>query len=171
MNRIRYVLFLSVLMLGDAMASTSVIEKYVSEPEVVGKSKLTYLFWDVYNATLYAPGGEYLEGKPFALTLEYLRDFEGESIAVRSAKEIHDQKTADKATIESWTEVMKAIFPDVKKGQTITGVVDNKLHSHFYLGDELLGSVEDEKFSASFFGIWLSDKTSEPRMRDKLLGS
>ena len=33
----------------------------------------------------------------------------------------------------------------------------------------LLGEVTDEAFSARFFGIWLSPKTSQPRFRDTLL--
>ena len=71
------------------------ITSYVPSAQKVGEGRLTYLFWDVYDATLYAPEGSWKEGKPFALKLSYLRAIEGKQIADRSAEEIRNQGIND----------------------------------------------------------------------------
>jgi hypothetical protein len=65
---------------------------------------------------------------------------------------------------------MWAIFPNIKEGENITGVVDENKHTHFYHEGILIGSIDDKTFAQSFFGIWLDEKTSEPKMRKQLLG-
>ena len=43
--------------------------------------------------------------------------------------------------------------------------------SAFYFNDNLVGSIEDPMFGPLFVDIWLSEKTSEPKLRQQLLGS
>lgn len=42
---------------------------------LLGESRLSFLFWDVYDARLYVTDDFYQPDKPFALTLHYLRIF------------------------------------------------------------------------------------------------
>ena len=57
------------------------ISQYVPEAEKVGAGRLSVMIWDVYDAALYAPQGQFNENKPFALELTYLRHIPGEKIA------------------------------------------------------------------------------------------
>ena len=41
---------------GAVTANPLVADRYVPQAGKVGDGVLTYLFWDVYKATLYAPG-------------------------------------------------------------------------------------------------------------------
>jgi hypothetical protein len=66
---------------------------------------------------------------------------------------------------------MKALFPDVKEGDRLTGEYKPGHGATFYLGDRLLGTIADDAFAAAFFDIWLSPKTSEPGLRAQLLGT
>lgn len=154
---------------GGAMANQTVVDQYVDNAEIVGEAKFEYIFWDVYRAKLYAPDGEYRQQSAYALSLTYLRDFDGDAIAERSIKEMKSQGFNDKQKLDEWEVTMKSLFPDVRKGQTITGIADRQGNAHFYLDDALLGSVEETSFTQQFFAIWLSDKTSEPRLRKRLL--
>lgn len=154
---------------GVAMANESVINQYIENPKEVGSVKFEYIFWDVYFATLYAPEGAFDADQPYALSLKYLRDFDGASIAERSVKEMKQQGFNDKQKLTEWEAVMVEIFPDVKKGQTITGISNAEGEALFYLDEQLLGTVPDPDFTSKFFDIWLSDKTSEPKLRQKLL--
>ena len=43
----------------------------------VGEARYSYLFWDVYDARLFAPQGKWQPQESFALALTYLRDFDG----------------------------------------------------------------------------------------------
>jgi hypothetical protein len=65
---------------------------------------------------------------------------------------------------------MARLFPDVQKGDRITGLHQPGQAARFYLNGRLLGDISDPAFSRRFFGIWLSPQTSQPRMREQLLG-
>ena len=58
---------------------------------LLGESRLSVLFWDIYDARLYVVGESYDPEKPFALSLDYLRGFSGTDIAKRSIEEIRKQ--------------------------------------------------------------------------------
>ncbi|GBL05552.1 chalcone isomerase family protein [Glaciecola sp. KUL10] len=164
------VIFMSVGKSANASESQSFIDNYLQSPQVIGESRLKVLFWNVYDAKLYAPQGEFSSEGAYALSLTYLRDFEGESIASRSIDEMRDQGFSDEVKLAEWFELMKGMFPDVKEKQNITGVRSSDGTSHFYIDGEKLGSIEDKEFSAMFFGIWLNEETSQPKMRKQLLG-
>ncbi len=165
--------FLLIILLSTgflAKASGINLQNYIENPKIVGEARLTVLFWDVYDASLYADEGQFDASKPYALTLKYLRDFDGDDIASRSVDEMRKQGVVDEIVLAKWYQQMNQIFPDVKEGESITGIVDENQHSVFYYNDRLLGKVEDPKFSRAFFNIWLSENTSEPEMREQLLG-
>jgi hypothetical protein len=146
------------------------LQAFIDAPEVVGKARLKVFFFNIYDAVLIAPKGNFEEQQPFALELKYLRDFDGREIASRSVDEMRDLGMKDEVKLAKWYQEMQDIFPNVREGQVITGVVDKYRVSHFYLNDVPLGKVYDKEFSQWFFNIWLSEATSEPKMRRQLLG-
>ena len=81
------------------------------------------------------------------------------------------QAALDPAQAQRWLAAMSALFPDVKRGDRITGVHAPGNGARFYLNDKWLGEIADDAFSRRFFGIWLSPKTSQPRMREELVQS
>ncbi|WP_240615563.1 chalcone isomerase family protein [Alteromonas facilis] len=168
MRKIFHGISLSLLISGSVMASNQVVEAAITNAQLVGAAKFEYFFFDVYRAELFAPDGQYQADKHFALALTYLRDFKGVDIAERSVKEMRQQGFNDTSTLSAWNEQMQAIFPDVKKGQTITGVALDGVAS-FYLNDKPIGQIKDAQFTQRFFDIWLGEKTSEPGLRKQLL--
>ena len=151
-------------------AQSKNLQDHIENPQKVGQARLSMWFFDIYDASLIAPHGKFTEQSPFALSLTYLRDFDGDAIASRSIDEMRKLGMADEMKLAKWYEQMQRIFPNVKDGQTITGLVDNNKISHFYLEEQEVGSIEDAEFSQWFFNIWLSENTSEPKMRMQLLG-
>ena len=149
----------------------AIVENYIPNAESVGKGRLTVMFWDVYDASLYAPNGEWNQERPFALQLDYLRDIEGGDIANRSAEEIRKLGFTDEVRLAAWYSEMRAIFPDVKNGSTLTGVYVPPSATKFYDGNTHIGTVNDPEFARWFFAIWLDEKTSEPKLREQLLGA
>ncbi|WAC48142.1 chalcone isomerase family protein [Asticcacaulis sp. SL142] len=151
-----------------AQAETPDILKHVPSAQKVGAGRFSHLGFDIFDATLYAPQSRYNASGPFALKLEYLRNIKGKSITDNSVKEIQKQGvSADK--LNRWREQMAAIFPDVSKGASITGIRDASGHALFYSGGRLLGTIRDAEFSRAFFNIWLGPKAPQT-LRDKLLG-
>ena len=66
---------------------------------------------------------------------------------------------------------MRQIFPDVKEGDRITGVQRPGEAARFFVNGQPRGEVRDAEFTRLFFGIWLSPRTSQPRLREALLGT
>jgi hypothetical protein len=144
---------------------------FVPNAQKVGQGRLTYLFWNIFDATLYAPEGAWHNNKPFALQLSYLRALEGKKIADLSVKEIRGQGFTDEVKLATWHAQMRGIFPDVDKGVSLTGVYTETGNTIFYRDNIELGRINDPEFSRAFFGIWLDEKTSAPDLRRKLLGA
>lgn len=143
----------------------------VPAAEQVGKGRMSVMFWDLYDAVLYAPGGQWKKGEPFALSLTYLRDIDGKAIADRSAEEIRNLGFRDEYKLAAWHGQMRNIFPDVKEGTTLTGIYNKRQESIFYHQGKEIGRIRDPEFGRYFFNIWLSQKTSAPELRAQLLGA
>ena len=147
------------------------IRTFVPAAEKVGEGRLTYMLWDVYDASLYAPQGNWDPSQPFALQLSYLRELDGKKIADRSVEEMRGQGITDEIKLATWHAQMRNIFPDVDTGVSLTGVYTEQGTAVFYRNDIEIGRINDPQFSKAFFDIWLNKRTSAPDLRRKLLGS
>jgi len=145
------------------------LSDYRQEANQVGTARLSVMFWDVYDATLYAPEDTYHPQKSFALQLNYLMDFSGKDIAERSVEEMRKQGFDDEMKLAAWYSQMRDLFPDVEEGTSLTGIYQPQKPTAFYVGDTRLGEIKDPQFGKYFFDIWLSQKTSEPEIRRNLL--
>jgi hypothetical protein len=171
MRKICTVLIAALLMWpAAAAANPDVAKRYIADSKKIGDGVLTYLFWDVYRATLYAPAAGWTADGPFVLSLRYLRDLSGADIAERTTDEIRGQGFTDKARLAAWQARLTAIFPDVSDGVVLSATRDKKGHTVFYRGADRIGAMEDPAFAKRFFDIWLGEKTSEPKLRRALLG-
>lgn len=144
------------------------------EQTLTATARLRYWGFDVYDAVLHAPPGfdaQRFESQRFSLELRYLRGFKGADIAERSIDEMKALATLEPAQAQRWHAAMVATFPDVQRGDRLTGVHVPGQGARFYLGTKPIGEIADDAFSRLFFGIWLSPRTSQPRLREMLLGS
>lgn len=157
--------FLLVLLMLSANANA--VE--LSGMKTIGKGEYYWGFWTVYDAELMSQDGNYDSQKPFALKLTYHMDLDGDKIAERSAKEMRAQNAASEIQLANWQQQMQEIFPDVKEGDFITGINDEDGNAVFLYNGNEVGKIEDAEFAKTFFDIWLSEKTSEPKLRNKLL--
>ncbi|BAL27527.1 chalcone isomerase family protein [Azoarcus sp. KH32C] len=119
----------------------------------------------IYEATLWA--GDNPLQPPLALRLDYHRSIRGAAIVEASVKEMR-KLGSDEAELERWTAQMKALFPDVVAGDSITGHYrpDGAVFLHNGRG---IGEIADAGFARRFFGIWLDTGTSAPELRAALL--
>jgi Chalcone isomerase-like len=144
------------------------------DAQLLGEGRLRYLGLHVYDIRLWAEAelsGRDLLSQPLALELEYARALEGKAIAERSLKEMQGLESIDAALAERWLQQMRQIVPDVKKGDRITGVQRPGEAALFFVNGQPRGEVRDAEFTRLFFGIWLSPRTSQPKLREALLGT
>lgn len=149
------------------------------EPREVGRGTLRFLGMRVYEAILWTAGAPRAEApdsatppfdRDFALELVYAMSLPGARIAERSDQEIGRQPDRGSAVERAnWLARMRAIFPDVRAGDRITGIYRAGGPTRFLLNDKPLGEVDDPAFGRAFFGIWLDPRTSEPALREALL--
>lgn len=128
--------------------------------------------FEVYDARLWTVPGfsaAQYEQQPFALELNYLRKLEGAAIASRSIEEMRRVGSFTEAQEKTWLQAMRQMFPNVDRQDRITGVNWPGKGAEFWLNGKRLGLVQDPVFARLFFGIWLSERSSEPKMRLQLL--
>jgi hypothetical protein len=144
--------------------------KDMPDAKLVGTGEFNYIFWHLYDASLYTENGSFSFEFPFILKLTYKRELYGELIAEQAVKEMRGLGLQDEEKIARWYEQMLAIFPDVNDGVRLIGVYTPNAKTTFYHNEELAGEILDPDFGKWFFGIWLSEDTSHPRFRKKLIG-
>lgn len=140
---------------------------------LTGTARLTFLGFQIYDARLWAAPtlrGDNYASETFVLELAYLRDFRGEAIAERTIKEMRRVEELPDAAAADWLAQMKRLFPDVKKGDRLGGVHRPGVGIEFFSNGVPSGEIRDAAFARVFMGIWLSPRTSQPEMREHLLG-
>lgn len=174
---------LSGALWGDLRAQSTSVDSpnaAYSRPEVAGLGgvvpsapvRLRVWGFEVYDARLWTPVG-FRHGPytqfPFALELQYLRKLEGAAIASRSIDEMRRVGPFSDAQAQSWLAAMRELFPDVRQGERITGINLPGVGAEFWVNGQRAGVLKDPAFARLFFGVWLDERTSEPKMRAQLL--
>ena len=139
----------------------------------VGTARMRFWGLHIYDAQLWASAefkaSAYAQS-PFALELLYARSLSGKAIAERSLQEMQRQGAMPAEQAQTWLTAMERAFPDVKAGDRIVGAHTPGQGARFWFNGQPRPGLRDAEFSRRFFGIWLSDATSEPALRAQLLG-
>lgn len=180
----KFVVYLTILILSLTNVNASGLDKTMNWEstlqdiikeqsfKLLGKATFSVLFWDLYKSELLTSSGTYpmqSKNEKLIYKIQYLK-------AV-SAKELVEH------TVEQWKHLevkpqkyqtfipkMSDIWPDLNAGDSLALVMSQQ-KSAFYFNGNLVGSIEDPIFGPLFVDIWLSEKTSEPKLRQQLLGS
>ena len=136
-----------------------------------GSAVMRFFGLHVYDIRLWTAANAADPGQPpLALELVYGRRLVGAQIASRSIDEMRRVGPVSEAQASQWLAAMTQLFPDVQAGDRLTGVMQAQGTARFHFNGRLRGDVSDAEFSRLFFGIWLSPRTAEPRLREQLLG-
>jgi hypothetical protein len=144
------------------------IHTYASENRQKSEYIYRYLGFKIYKAFLEIPKECIYPECNFSLSLTYFRDFKGVDIAKKSVEEISKQKKLSSQKEQQYLKTLSQIFPNIAEGDTLTGTMKNK-KAYFYHNNKPIGHINNAELALDFFNIWLSDKTSEPKMRSALL--
>lgn len=139
--------------------------------QLVGAGRYTWFGLKIYEVALFAPNARYEERGPFALELTYARAFKGRAIAERSLEEMRRAADLDDATAERWLALLAALFPDVARGDRLTGVLRQDGTAPLFHNGRDLGRIDTPALTHAFFAIWLGHRTSAPGLRARLIGA
>ncbi len=163
-----------LLALGALAGGTAWADPAALQPgaRLVAQARFRYFGFEVYDLRLWAAPGfvftDY-ERQPFVLELAYLRALKGPLIAERSIREMRGVGAVDDEQARRWETAMREAFPDVARGDRLAGLHEPGQGARFTHNGRPAGVVADPEFARLFFGIWLSPRTSEPRLRDALM--
>ena len=149
------------------------INAVLTSAQFAGTGKLTFFGLNVYEANLWVSSGfkpNDFDDHAFALDLHYLRNFSAADIAKRSLDEMQRIEPVPEEKATQWLKTMGEAFPSVKKGDRLIGVHQPGGGATFWHNGKRSGEIRDAEFSRQFFAIWLSPKTSQPKLRLALLG-
>ena len=138
-----------------------------------GSGQLKFMMLSIYNARLWVgPGFDaaQFDRAPLALELVYARKLYGKLIAERSLEEMRRAGGVGEAQAARWLAALTTVIPDVKDGDRLTGVQRPGESAAFFFNGRAAGALRDADFTRRFFGIWLAPTTSEPRLRQQLIG-
>ena len=158
-----------------AWAASSPPPEVLSElpgARLFGSGRLRVFLFHVYDARLWtAPGFDAarFDQMPLALELDYARGFDNGDIADRSIEEMERSGAIALDKAARWRTAMKQSFPSMKEGDRTTGIQVPGVAARYFVNGKFTGEIRDAEFTRLFFGIWLSPRTSEPRLREALL--
>jgi Chalcone isomerase-like len=146
---------------------TRSIDQVFSPVKLQGSGRLTWWGFSVYDAALYRSTS--LTSPEFALDLRYQKSFKGVSIANRTTEEMK-RIGVPEAQAVSWGKQLAGFMPNVESGQNLTAVYTPNQGTIFYHEGKQIAQIPGVDFPKAFFGIWLDQKTSAPKLREQLLG-
>lgn len=156
----------------QAGAAETTAAAALSGKQTVGSSLFRYWGFEVYVASLYTEAdfsAERYAQQRFALELQYRRNFKGSDISQRSIDEMQGIAPLTPQQSADWKAAMDRVFPDVAPGDRLLGVHQPGGGARFFHNGRLRGSIDDPLFAERFFGIWLSPRTSAPKLREALI--
>ena len=146
--------------------------KDFSQLQEVGRGRLTWLGFGIYDASLHTPDGRYAgieSGRPVALSLWYQRKFTKAELIEITRNEWERLAAAPAPRRAAWVAALERQWVDVRKGDNLTAVVVPGGETRFYRQDRLLGIVADPAFGPAFLAIWLDPRTAVGDLRAEML--
>jgi len=151
----------------------SIHSDYLTTLKAVGQGEFTWFGFSIYQASLWTRNGRFTniqDSMPVALEITYQKDIDGEALTERTIEEWERLGIYSELERITWRKKLKQIWPDVKPGDNITTLVTSERTTRFYFNDQLLAVLDDPSFGPALLSIWLHPDTSDPGLREKLLG-
>ncbi|RUO40967.1 hypothetical protein CWE22_01855 [Pseudidiomarina aestuarii] len=139
--------------------------------EVVGETRLSVLFWDVYDAQLRTDSGNYDSYDQRALRLTYLREIKATELVESTQEEWERLGIEITENHQTWLQELNQMWPDVKKGTCLMMIEDADGFAQFHSADGQLGTIQSATFTDDFLAIWLDENSRFKDERNELIGA
>lgn len=135
----------------------------------VGSGNYSKLGFNIYQARLWAPQGDFKRSEPYALQVEYKRDLSKDTMVDAVMEDIRAQKKADATTMDKWESQLARVMPAVRKGDELVGVSEPGKPARLFYNGQQIASISDKRLAESFFNIWLGP-VADATLRAQLTG-
>jgi hypothetical protein len=141
-----------------AWASPTEVERALPGAQKVGEASYHMLGIHLFDAEAYVVGGDFSWERPFALTLTYERSARQSTLLNRSMSEMSQRGAGDVRTLAPLRAQLARCFPDISRGDRVTGVSSGANTARFYYNGAQRCDVNWPGFRRHFFGIWLDGR-------------
>ena len=141
-----------------------------SEMKLIGQGTLKVLFFEVYDVRLLADSKPFSWKNKFQLEFTYKREVNKQSVIESSIKEMRRQSNILDKDINQWQDYLEQSILPVQEGSqaTVSWNPNGQITFHYQSSEPT--TIEDENFARAFLNIWLGEETSQPKLRNQLLG-
>ena len=154
-----------------ALIAASVHASPTADLREVGRASLKAMFWPIFDSTLFSPDGQFKQVEPgLALEIQYRRKLGSDALIASTRREWQKLSLYSEES-EAWLAEAARLWPSLERGDRLLLKVDDDLGSEFYFNERLLGTLADPEFTRRFLAIFISERSSYPRLRDRLVGS
>ena len=168
-------LFLSTAITAQAY-SASPLPSVISSQwqlELIGQTKLRRLGLHIYDASFWMQkdrASSSVAANLCALSITYARNIKVNRLLSSTNKEWKRLGFANRYPLDTWLDLLKDIWPDIKKGDQLVVVSIPDGETVFFDKNKKLGTVQDPEFGPAFLAIWLDEKSRYQKNRKELLG-
>ncbi len=159
------------VLLGLVITGSPALSNPVADLQLVGSARLRVMFWTIYDSHLYTPSGQYDGIEPgLTLVIDYNRNIDADDLIERTEEEWRSLQLFD-AENNDWLQQLTALWPDIRKGDSLAVKVTADESSQFFFNGDEIGHIASPGFTREFLAIWLSTDSSYPDARDRLVGA
>ena len=138
--------------------------------KLVGQAQMRWLMFPLYRVSLKTADGRYQENQyPQMLDILYLRTIDKQDLLAATDNQ-WNRLGVPQAKRKLWISQLGKLWPTIKKGDRLAFQVNPDGYNYFIYNGKRIGGVADKQFGKSFLDIWLSPKTSQPGIRQRLIG-
>lgn len=168
------IMLMTGLSSGESAATQNCDAAVPENQQLVGKTRLSVLFWDIYDARLFTSSGgfDWQQRKSLrkSLVLQYLRDIKAAEL-VETTGEEWERLGFQHAEQQQWLDQLNAMWPNIKEGDCLALIETEQGYAEFYQGSRLLGTIKNATFTEHFLAIWLSPESRYEEEREELIGA
>lgn len=179
MRKLLFAVSLSVVVLVTSLSSQAFemkgFDKNINTNQLalntVGTATFSFWLWDIYESRLMTNNGDFDQNLKQGATLyeiRYLRDIKSTDL-IKHTIEQWQHLGYQKNSYQRFIPLLKQSWPDIYKGDRLTLLINGE-QSAFYYNQTLTMVIQDKQFARMFLDIWLSERTSQPKLRAQLLG-
>ena len=135
----------------------------------LGQARFSILFFDIYRSRLFIKNERFNQNsKPYIFEITYLKDITNKDLVERTIEQ-WQHLSVDKMRYQQYIPKLLTLWPNITASDKLALLVHDK-KSVFYYNNRFLGEISDSEFGDLFLDIWLSPQTSQPKLRQQLLG-
>lgn len=160
---------MSLLLFGFKPYKPEELHNIFKDNKPYSQAVLNKLFIKIYEAQIWCDCNLLSYEENFALSLTYDINITKGNLINRTIDEMKNIVPVSDENINYYRQKLEGVFPDVKQNDRITALYLPNKKLEFFHNGKITGTITDMVFAKNFLDIWLSDKSSEPKMRNQLI--